>query len=568
MNNFLPSLVEILPEVYQPIFGHPELSVVVSRGCKDRLMHIVQTYQALEAQLNRPLRVLDLGCAQGFFSLNLATLGASTLGIDHLDKNIAVCQALADESASIQAIFETGRVEEIVVSLLPDQFDLVLGLSLFHHLINEHGLSFVQHLLTKLAQVVPVGIFEVALRSEPLYWNPSLPEDPAQMLQNYAFVHELAQCQTHLSELKRPLYFASNHLWYLNNQLGYFENFQSESHQYAQGTHQNTRRYYFGEGRIVKIFLLNNTIRQSLNLKEHENEVSFLSDPPEGFSTPKLILHGKNQKELWLVHDQLEGRLLIDYFDTATPYDYENVIGDILQQLVMLEHAGLYHDDVRCWNVLLSSGKRANLIDYGAISRKRKDCVWPYDLLMAFIIFIREVVSRKTANPDPIRKPWLDIGVLPAIYRNAFLRLLATPKSQWSFSYLQHCIAQIDNLQNLDLVNLADGFFALLSTMENATSIYEEAIQETKVRAHRLETRATETELQHQELQSQHQELQSQNQGLQSQIQTIQMQNQTLQQQNNELHAQIKAIFSSFSWRLSAPMRFGFRIHYCLVKKG
>ena len=477
-NGNIKYLVSLLPEIYQPIYQHPELSRNISRECEDRLSHLVGVYEALREKLNRPIRVLDLGCAQGFFSLNLAELGASVHGIDSLGKNIAVCQALADESEGISASFVTGKVEDVIDTFLPDQFDLVIGLSLFHHLIHEHGLSSVQHLLTKLAQTVPIGIFEVALRSEPLYWGPSQPEDPEQILRDYAFVHELAQLQTHLSEVKRPLYFASNHYWYLSNQIGYFENVQSESHSYAHGTHQDTRRYYFGEGRIVKFHLMNVTERQSPNLKEHQNEVSFLSDLPEGFSAPKLIFHGKNEKELWLVRDQLEGRLLVDYFETPSSYDHEKVIDDILQQLVVLERAKLYHNDVRCWNVLLSPEKRASLIDYGSISSERCDCVWPHDLLMAFIIFMREVISRATAHPDPIRKPLLDIGALPAKYRNAFLRLLVTPKSQWSFSSLQQHIAQADNPQNLDPVNLADGFSALLSTMENATFIYEETIHQ------------------------------------------------------------------------------------------
>jgi O-antigen chain-terminating methyltransferase len=93
----IAELVHRLPEVYQPILGHPELSERVSRGCSDRLDDIARIYRALETQLGRPLRVLDLGCAQGFFSLSLADLGATVLGVDYLAANIDVCQALAAE---------------------------------------------------------------------------------------------------------------------------------------------------------------------------------------------------------------------------------------------------------------------------------------------------------------------------------------------------------------------------------------------------------------------------------------------------------------------------------------
>lgn len=561
-NGNIKHLVSLLPEIYQPIYQHPELSQNISRGCEDRLSHLSAVHNALREKLNRPIRVLDLGCAQGFFSLNLAAIGASVHGIDSLRKNIDLCQALADESAGIPASFETGRVEDIINTLLPDQFDLVLGLSLFHHLIHKHGLSTVRPLLTKLAQTVPIGIYEVALRTEPLYWGPSQPEDPAMMLQDYAFVHELAQLRTHLSEVKRPLYFASNSLWYLNNQLRHFESVKLESHQYAQGVHKDTRRYYFGEGHIVKIFLMNLADMQLPNVKEHQNEVSFLSNPPAGFGAPRLILHGNNPRELWLVRDQLEGRLLIDYFETATPYDHEKIIDDILQQLVTLERAGLYHNDVRSWNVLLSPEQRASLIDYGAISSERNDCVWPSDLLIAFLIFIREVVSHKTVHPDPIRKPWLNIGVLPIRYRNAFLKLLATPKSQWSFSYLQQCIDETNNPHSLDPAILAEGFYTLLCTMENATSIYEETLYHLrnsykKEQAHGrwLQTVWDDAKVKGQETEARAQGLEVRAQVAEARAQGLEVRAQAAEVRVQAAEARAQALLSSSSWLITAPLR-------------
>lgn len=63
----LGARVAALPEKYQPIFGHPELSEGSSRGCEDRFVLIRECAQRLQGELGRPLRVLDLGCAQGFF---------------------------------------------------------------------------------------------------------------------------------------------------------------------------------------------------------------------------------------------------------------------------------------------------------------------------------------------------------------------------------------------------------------------------------------------------------------------------------------------------------------------
>jgi O-antigen chain-terminating bifunctional methyltransferase/kinase len=112
------SLVKALPEVYQPIFGHPELSARAARKSKDRLACVVSTFRALEAALVGPLTVLDLGCAQGFFSLHLSALGARVHGIDFFEANIAVCKALAEERDDTTVLFQTARIENYPVRIV------------------------------------------------------------------------------------------------------------------------------------------------------------------------------------------------------------------------------------------------------------------------------------------------------------------------------------------------------------------------------------------------------------------------------------------------------------------
>jgi O-antigen chain-terminating methyltransferase len=74
--NDIEKLVSELPEVYQKIYGHPELSGNTSRLCEDREQYIVQIVGNLQKKLGRKnLKVLDIGCAQGYFSLTLAKLG-------------------------------------------------------------------------------------------------------------------------------------------------------------------------------------------------------------------------------------------------------------------------------------------------------------------------------------------------------------------------------------------------------------------------------------------------------------------------------------------------------------
>jgi SAM-dependent methyltransferase len=115
-----PSLahsVSALPEIYQPLYGHPELSNHVMRECEDRLTPITKIYRMLESRLDRSLHVLDLGCAQGFFSLHLAKLGATVHGVDLCDGNIAVCETLAKENPDLKVSFQAGMIEEIIIGL-------------------------------------------------------------------------------------------------------------------------------------------------------------------------------------------------------------------------------------------------------------------------------------------------------------------------------------------------------------------------------------------------------------------------------------------------------------------
>ena len=77
-NKSFQKAVEALPEFYQPIYGHKEWDNKPLRNCEDLLSDIEKVYEHLSNELKRPLRVLDLGCAQGFFSFNIAHKGGGS----------------------------------------------------------------------------------------------------------------------------------------------------------------------------------------------------------------------------------------------------------------------------------------------------------------------------------------------------------------------------------------------------------------------------------------------------------------------------------------------------------
>lgn len=444
------ALVAALPEKYQPIFGHPELSDGSSRSCEDRFVLIRECAAQLQAALGRPLRVLDLGCAQGFFSLSLAAEGHTVHGVDFLDLNVNVCTALAAQNEGFKATFEHGTVEDVIERLEPGEYDLVLGLSVFHHLVHARGVVSVADLCRKLSEVAGAGIFELALREEPLYWAASLPQDPAELLSSYSFTRLLSRQPTHLSAISRPLIYASSRYWYVGERVGEFTSWSGESHAHGRGTHQHSRRYYFSDQVFVKKMTLGMGGRAEINLQEFHNEVDFLRQPPASFPAPRLIVSSNDGSDLYVARESMEGRLLSELIDHGVDYDADRVVSELLGQLVALEREGLFHNDVRCWNVLVSASGEARLIDYGAVSAVPKDCSWLEDLLLSFLITVREVLGRHIVPSNPGREPALDFTSLPPRYRNAFIRLFGLEQSRWTFKALQESLAQVADVPGLE----------------------------------------------------------------------------------------------------------------------
>ncbi len=437
----LSDLVKALPEIYQPIFGHPELSQNASRRCEDRLSTITCIYRSLEAEMGRPLRVLDIGCAQGFFSHALSGIGAQVRGIDVLEANIAVCQALAKERDDNEIVFEVARIEDLLPALAPGSCDLVLGLSVFHHLVHAHGTASVRALLHKLSDRASAAVFELARDDEPMNWAVAQPKSPRELLSDFAFIHEVARHDTHLSPIKRPIYFASNHYWYLDGHAGCFTTWTASSNCITGDTNGKARRFYFDDKRLIKTYCLDELKNSELALEEWAQETAVLRDPPAGFATPRLEVSGRNESEAWLVRELLPGKTLAEHLTCGRPrYEPERTLREVLTQVVALEAAGFYHNDIRSWNVLIGPDGNASLIDYGAISKNRVDCAWPNNIFLSFLIFMRETLEAKIEFPIPVRSAWLNPDGLPEPYRGAVWGMLQYPIISWRFSTLLEAI--------------------------------------------------------------------------------------------------------------------------------
>lgn len=379
----------------------------------ERLAQIFQVHDVLRGMLGRPLRVLDLGCGQGYIGLGLAERDALVRGIDACAGNITFCQTLAEHYHQ-QLSFAVGRVDETLAGLGPDQYDLVLGLGFWGPLVKELGTEAVSSLLTRAA--CHCGVLVVDLP-----WDCGVG-----LLTAIAFVHDIASSST------GPLSVASNRYWLLDGQAAPFDSWTEEPHQFAAGTHQGSRRYYFNPTTVVKLYRFDHN-RGAYNREEFVRENELLAHPPPGFPTPTCFLCGEHGSEGWSVVERLPGRLLLDLLCEGATIDHRSLLLTILSQLVALEAVGLYHGDVRTWNILVTDQGAATLIDYGAISPLKADVAWPGDLFLSFFILVREVVTGVVDDPSPLRTIAISPHGLPPSYRCWAWELWQRPLADWSF---------------------------------------------------------------------------------------------------------------------------------------
>lgn len=558
----IDKLVAGLPEVYQPIYGHPALSTQVSRSCADRLEHIGRTHDMLQRLLGRPLKVLDLGCAQGYFSINLAARGAIVHGVDFLDKNIAVCSALALENPDLQISFETARVEDVIAKLEPNQFDLVLGLSVFHHIAHEHGADAVKAMLELVALRSGALMVELALREEPLYWAPSQPEEPGALLENIAFSHKIANHITHLAPIARPLFVASNRYWIFADHIDKFESWSSDPHALAKGIHQGTRRYFFNSNAVLKLYRFGHP--GEYNKIDFQSEIHFLQKTPPNFPAPRLIAFDTCDEGAWLLMQRLPGRLLLDMFREGISVDSRSILLGVLKQLATLEAVGLYHNDVRAWNILITEEGATYLIDYGSISNKPEDCTWPLNIFLSFLIFVREVVTRVVDDPEPLRMIAISPYRLPQPYRAWATLWWSRPLTEWSFRLLYQSMleAPVGELE----IPLQQPIEAWMKAVEEALQTQAQfthhlAVQHAdnirqaaaKVQAAAVETHAAEAKAQAAAAETHAAEARAQA----AEIKAQQANTKSLQSESDmqQAKAQYIALLGSWSWRITAPAR-------------
>ena len=117
-------------------------------------------------------------------------------------------------------------------------------------------------------------------------------------------------------------------------------------------------------------------------------------------NVPRIYSIEENEEEIWIARDKIEGDLVYDLINHDIAFDSWNVIKKTLKKVIVFEKKGYYCSDVRTWNLILDKNQDVFFIDYGSMTRSPCDCAWPWDLLLSFVIFMNEVLDRKSQLSD------------------------------------------------------------------------------------------------------------------------------------------------------------------------
>ena len=431
----LDELISQLPELYQPVYGR--LSNDTSRVADSpRTAQILSTIDLIAAHFDRPIRILDLGSAQGYYCFLAAERHHHVTGVDYLPINIAVSRAIHEQHPALSVEFVEADLDGVSDLVAEGDFDLVLGLSILHHIVHRDGREATAALVQLLRDNVPFGLFEMALRDEPVYWAESLPGDPRATLAPYEFIRELAWSPTHLSDIERPLMYCSRSHALVNGQLYPILRFSESSHAAAASVHLGIRRYYDIPDGIVKISAHFGEVVDQETLDDIQNEARQERNAIDRLTgsvieVPSVIEFHDVPTEVLIAKTVFPGTLLSKVLTSLQEVDRLSAFEQVLRQLADLECLGWYHTDLRTWNVVWDATRGvARLIDHGALAQRPTDAAWPSDAHYSFVVF---AIALWTGSPDQpgIESPRaiaVDISKLPSRAARVLMGSVLSPR--------------------------------------------------------------------------------------------------------------------------------------------
>jgi O-antigen chain-terminating methyltransferase len=422
----LKRLVAQLPERYQPIYGLGDDGS--SRAANlPRTTAIVESTERLSRHIGRELRVLDLGSSQGYMAFLLAERGHHVTGIDYLPINVDVARAIQRLHPDLDTAFVEGDLSDTAMLVDLDRFDVVLGLSVLHHIVYRDGLDRAVELVAQLSRHIDHGLFEMALRPEPMYWAERQPCDPRVVLADYPFIREIAVSPTHLSDIHRPLLFCSTSLALLNDELHPIRSYSESSHGAAPDLVRGRRRYFTLDAGLMKIAarFADDSGDEGLTLELREelrHEAAVLADlAGSDVTVPTVLEFVDTTTETVIAKTMYQGELVSAANHKLDQDARLRITDDVISELARYEALGWHHTDLRLWNIVWDEvGAAAHLIDHGALQREPGDVVWPGDApysFAAFLCALWSVADDRTGLEAPRALPIGDVEIPTKVVR-------------------------------------------------------------------------------------------------------------------------------------------------------
>lgn len=128
---------------------------------REHLPKLLQRDPAAPSPL-RGLKIIDVGCAAGIVTENLAPLGAEILGIDAAGRNIAIARRHADASGS-GVEYRQALPEDLAAHAA--SFDVVLSLEVVEHVADQRAFVAAIAGLVKPDGILVIGTLNRTLRS-------------------------------------------------------------------------------------------------------------------------------------------------------------------------------------------------------------------------------------------------------------------------------------------------------------------------------------------------------------------------------------------------------------------
>jgi 2-polyprenyl-3-methyl-5-hydroxy-6-metoxy-1,4-benzoquinol methylase len=362
---------------YQAIYRFPSLAGQNSRSCEDRCIAIENHLRnELECKDLRHLRILDVGCAQGYNSLYFAARGAKVFGTDILQQNIDFCSLLAKTTRLNAVSFKKEAFSDDTIRFAIDTgINVVFLLSVLHHVITAKGLGWNARALSRLLENKITIVAELAHKREDVTfaWKEHLPENELAVFGDCSYeAVRIGDFNALNGNAIRPLYaIQQNEIRYrpLNPNILYSAVVgPARTIKHSRITFSGVtiapvpqKQYANTDDKFIKIFrlgaahLVSRALFAELVIGQRLAEIG-VAPPIEGTCT--------GDGYFCIVYQRIPGVDLATYIQSQPIRLRRQCAIRIVQKFQLIRELGLYWNDCRHHNILIDEQGQPFLIDF------------------------------------------------------------------------------------------------------------------------------------------------------------------------------------------------------------